>query len=287
MSRVRELVHVIREGDDAMVEETILRLSRSRRWLAPLSLVVGAFVILFTGLRLVFSNWRLTLVQVLPATWIWLAMLDLKLHVLHGKSFHVLTGPVVIPLVAAVAAVTAASFFLNATFAFAIAGGHPPEVRRGIAGARAQLRTVLGSGVVIGLLLAFSTVIVTRWGKPWFALSLSAVIAIMMVAYVALPPALIGMRKPERSRRDRLVASAISGGIGTAVTMPPYALGRAGILMLGSQSLLVPGIVLLAVGFALQSGATGAVKAITMSASLATVHPARDAGPEPEPQPVP
>ena len=29
--------------------------------------------------------------------WIWAAMIDLKAHVLHGKSFHVLTGPVVIP----------------------------------------------------------------------------------------------------------------------------------------------------------------------------------------------
>jgi hypothetical protein len=53
--------------------------------------------ILFEGLRLLFINWRLTLIQMLPAMWIWVAMLDLKAHVLHGQSFHAITGLVVIP----------------------------------------------------------------------------------------------------------------------------------------------------------------------------------------------
>ena len=99
----------------------VLRLSRSRRWLAPLALAVGAFAMLFDGVKLLFTNWRLTLIQVLPAMWIWAAMYDLKAHVLHGKTFHVLTGPaVVIPIVLGIAAITAASFYLNAVFAYAI-----------------------------------------------------------------------------------------------------------------------------------------------------------------------
>jgi hypothetical protein len=110
-ARLRRFVRAVRDGDEAMVEETVLRLSRSRRVLTPLAFVVGGFAMLFNGLTLLFSNWRLTLVQVLPAMWIWLAMLDLKAHVLHGKSFHVLRGPVLIPIVLVIAAVTAASFF--------------------------------------------------------------------------------------------------------------------------------------------------------------------------------
>ena len=100
MSRLRELVKAIRDGDEAMVEAAVLRMSRSRRWLAPLALAVGALEMLFEGVKLVFSNWRLTVVQILPAMWIWLAMLDLKAHVLHGRSFHALSGPIVLPLVA-------------------------------------------------------------------------------------------------------------------------------------------------------------------------------------------
>jgi len=61
--------------------------------LAPLAFAVGAFTLLFDGLKLLLSNWRLTLVQIHPAIWIWAAMLDLKEHVLHEASFEVLRGP--------------------------------------------------------------------------------------------------------------------------------------------------------------------------------------------------
>jgi hypothetical protein len=267
MSRLRELVTAIRDGDEAMVQAAVMRMSRSRRWLAPLALAVGALEMLFQGVKLVFSNWRLTLVQVLPAMWIWLAMLDLKAHVLHGRSFHVLSGPIVIPAVAVIAAITAAAFFLNAVFAFAIGGTGPPVVRAGLAGARRHLPVVLGSGAAVGLLLGLSTVVVTRWGRPWFSLSLGVVIGLLMVSYVAVPSSLIGI-KPTVSRRDKLTAGAVSGALGAAVSTPPYVLGRVGILMLGSSVLFIPGIVVAAVGFTLQAGATGAVKAVKLSAHL-------------------
>jgi hypothetical protein len=267
-SRLRELVAAIRDGDEAMVEAAVLRMSRSRRWLAPLALAVGALEMLFEGVKLVFSNWRLTVVQILPAMWIWLAMLDLKAHALHGRSFHALRGPIVIPLVALVAAITAAAFFLNAVFAFAIAKNGPPEVRAGFAGARRQLRVVLGSGAVAGLLLGLSTIVVSRWGRPWFGLSLGVVIGVLMVCYVAVPSSLIGVNKPTISRRDKLTAGALSGALGAAVSTPPYVLGRIGILMLGSHVLFIPGIVVAAVGFTLQAGATGAVKAVKLSAHI-------------------
>ena len=105
-SRVQSLVRAIQENDEAKIEEAILRLSRSRRALAPLAFAVGAFVLLFDGLRLLVSNWRLTLVQVLPAMWVWMTMLDHKARVLHGKSFHVLRGPILIPICLVIIAIT-------------------------------------------------------------------------------------------------------------------------------------------------------------------------------------
>ena len=60
----------------------------------------------------------------------------------------------------------------------------------------------------------------------------------------------------------------MSGALGAAVSTPPYLLGRIGILMLGSHALFIPGIVVVAVGFTLQAGATGAVKAVKLSAHL-------------------
>src|SRR6516165_3044118 len=85
--QVNRLVRVIRDADEATVEDAVVALSRNRRILAPLALSVGAFAMLFRGLKLMVSNWRLTVVQVLPAMWIWLAMFDLKAHTLRGKSF--------------------------------------------------------------------------------------------------------------------------------------------------------------------------------------------------------
>lgn len=140
-------------------------------------------------------------------------------------------------------------------------------MRPAVARARSHLTAILVPGTVVGLALAFSTTVVTRWGSPWFALSLGIVVGVMMVAYVAVPSRLIGV-KPQRSARDKLAASAVSGAMGAVVSTPPYVLGRLGILMLGSKVLLIPGIVLIAVGFILQAGATGAVKAVEMSAKL-------------------
>ena len=57
------------------MEEALLRLSASRRLFAPLALAVGAFAMLFEGVKLLFTNWRLTLIQVLPAMSISAAML--------------------------------------------------------------------------------------------------------------------------------------------------------------------------------------------------------------------
>src|SRR5262245_5970389 len=95
-TEVARLTGVIRSADEATVEAAVIRLSRAHRILAPLALVVGGFVMLFDGLKLLISNWRLTIVQLLPAIWIWLALTDLKAHALHGKSFTIITGPLLI-----------------------------------------------------------------------------------------------------------------------------------------------------------------------------------------------
>jgi len=118
-------------------------------------------------------------------------------------------------------------------------------------------------------------VVVVRWGLWWFALSLSIVLGIMMVSYVAVPARLIGV-KTTRSRRDKFTAAAVGGALGAVVCTPPYLLGRVGILMLGSHTLFILGIILLCVGGALEAGAEGAVKAVKVSAKLVTGHRSDD-----------
>ena len=271
-SRIASLWRAINEDDDAKIEAAILRLSHSRRVFAPLGFAIGAFAMLFNALRLLVSNWRLTLVQILPAMWIWVAMIDLKAHVLHGRSVHVVTGPVLIPVALVIVAITVVSFFLNAVFAFAIAQSGPPEVRPAVAKARRHMTPIAMSGGVVGVMLAFSMTVATRWGSPWFALVHGIVVGVMMVCYVAVPARIIGA-KPTQSRRDKLWSTVICGALGAIVCTPPYLLGRLGILMLGSSALLIPGIIVLALGLTLQAGATGAVSAIKMSVKLVQPSP--------------
>ena len=152
-----------------------------------------------------------------------------------------------IPVVLAIAAVTAAAFFLNAVFAFAIADPGQPLIRPAFARARSHLAVVLGSGGTVGILLGVAAVVLSRWGLAWFGISLSIVIAVMMVCYVAVPARLIGM-KATSSKRDKLTATAVGGAIGAVVCTPPYVLGRVGLLMLGSSTLFILGVILLVIG---------------------------------------
>jgi hypothetical protein len=262
-------VRAIREGDEAQIEGAVVALSRSRRIFAPLVFAVAAVVMLFQGIRLIFSNWRLMLVQILPAMWIWVALLDLKAHAFRGNEFRTWHGGAEALLVAAIALITVAAFYLNAVFAFAIAEPGTPQIRPAFARVKRHLPVVVGFGLVVGLALGVSAIVVPRWGRMWFTLSLGIVIGVMMLTYVTVPARLVGIR-PVGSRRDKLAAAAIGGTLGAIVCTPPYVIGRIGILLLGGGPVVFAiGVVLLTVGLTLQAGATGAVKAIKVSAKLA------------------
>ncbi|HEX5309366.1 MAG TPA: hypothetical protein VFW38_09840 [Solirubrobacteraceae bacterium] len=266
IARIERFVRAIQDDDGALLDQ-IVRLSASRRLFAPLAFTVGAFAMLLDGLRILLGNWRLLLVQVLPAVWIWLAMYDLRAKVLYGKQLPELRGAVLVPICLAIVAITIASFFLNAVFAFAITAERPPRIAPAYEAARARLRAISLWGLGLGVPLAIATTVGPRWQKPWFAVVLGVVLGVMMICYVAVPSRLIGIR-PHMSRREKLTKGLLGTALSATVCTPPYLLGRLGILMLGSKVLLIPGIVLLVVGFGLQAGATGAVRAIKMSLSL-------------------
>ncbi|MFL5951200.1 MAG: hypothetical protein ACJ74M_06290 [Gaiellaceae bacterium] len=246
----------------------MLELSRSRRIFAPLVFALGAFVMLLQGLSLLFSNWRLTLVQILPAMWIWAALLDLKAHAFKNQEFRAWGSLQQLVLLLLIVLLTAASFYLNAVFAFAVALPGTPRIRPAFKQVRKNLAVVLGIAIIVGVAVGVSAIVVPRWGVFWFTLSLGIVVGVMMLTYVTVPARIVGIR-PAGSRRDKLVAAAIGGTLGALICTPPYVIGRIGILLLGSHVLFPIGVVLLVVGLTLQAGATGAVKAITMSAKLA------------------
>ena len=103
------------------------------------------------------------------------------------------------------------------------------------------------------------------------------VVAVMMVTYVAVPARLIGV-KSDRSRRDKLTATAVGGALGAVVCSPPYVLGRIGIILLGNKTLFFLGVILLIIAIPLQTGAVTATKAVKFSAKLVTTEVAGAVG---------
>ena len=267
-SALQRIARAVQENDEQTVQETVMRLSESRRGLGFLAMLVDGFATVFHGLRLLFTNWRLALVQILPATWIWLAIIDLKAHVVHGKSFHVLRGPVLIPVFALIMGITAAVFFLNAVFAYSITRPGTPEIRPAVEEARRHKRAILIPGLAVGALLAFATTIASRKPHPWFVLSLGIAIGVMMVAYVAVPSRLVGATPPKQPAKAKIKTRAVETALSGAICTPPYMLLRLGILMLGSKVLFVPGVIFIAVGGTAHAGASGAVKAVKMTAKF-------------------
>ena len=110
--------------------------------------------------------------------------------------------------------------------------------------------------------------VVDRWGTFWFSLTLSLVVAVMMVTYVGRPRA--AYRYPVKALDEGQIHSVSDWRSGRRSCMhAAVPLGRVAILMLGSHTLRYLAIVLLALAIVLQTGATSSVKAIKMSAKLA------------------
>jgi hypothetical protein len=168
--------------------------------------------------------------------------------------------------------VTIGAFFLNAAFAFTISQPGAPDLKAGFRQARRHGRAVIGWGTVIGLALGVAAILVPRWGLRWFALSLGIVLAVMMVCYVAVPARIVGVQiaKPAdmTGRRDKLAATALAGLVSGIICTPPYVISRVGEGLLGNGSLFAFGVALIVIGLTLEAGATGAVKAIKVSAKL-------------------
>jgi hypothetical protein len=268
-ARLRWFLRAVEEDDESLVEE-VLRLSRRRRLFAPLAYTVGAFAMLVQGLKRLLANWRLIPLEVLPAVWLWVAFFDLRQHLLRRETFISAHEDALIPIALAIVAVTIVALFLNVVFAFAVAQHGEPSIRTAFATARRRGVSIFATGALVGVLLGVSVTFGSRWKAPWFTLALGVSVGLMMIVYLSLPSRLLRV-KASRSRRDRLVASALGGLLAAVVSTPPYLVARLGVLMLGTTVLAIPGYLLLTAGVLLQASGTGAVRAIRMSSALVSV----------------
>src|SRR4051812_38792420 len=114
---VARLAAAIREAEPSQVEAASMQLGSSRRLFVPVGYAAGTIALLFRGMKVMLTNWRLSLIEFIPALWIWFTSWNLKAHFLHGRSLRTVHGPVVLLIAAAVILISVLSFWCNAVFA--------------------------------------------------------------------------------------------------------------------------------------------------------------------------
>ena len=254
----------IRDADPAEIEAAATQLSQTHRWLAPLGYVAGTLALIIAGIKPLFKNWRLTLVELVPATWVWFSMWNLKAHVLDGRSVHHFHGWITVVGVLLMVAAATIAFYCNAIFAFSIGGKQPPSIRSATREANTHRKIILLWGLGFGIAHGLVSFVIAPLGSLWYALSLLCVLAAMLVSFVAVPAALAGMKEC-RSTREKVGFAAIGGALAVVAATPGFLFDRIGLLILGVHSLRLVGFGLLSMGVALQIAGTSGVKSVKLS----------------------
>lgn len=282
-ARISGLIAAVANADPSAIENATRQLGESRKYLAPIAWAAGAMVLLVQGVKLLILNWRLSLVQLIPAAWIWLTSWDLKQHLLHGSAFEHLNLLERIVLIVGIICFTIAAFWCNAVFAFAIDQPPPPRVRPAWRRAREGRRLVVVWGLAVGGALAFATVAVPRFAGVWvFSLILSAVLGIMLISFVAVPARIIGVKRAKLPPKEALGRAAAGGTLSAVAMAPGFLLGRFGLILLGLHHFHFLGFVMLSIGTALYAAGMSSVKAVKLSMKLAPAPAVASAGTGPE-----
>jgi hypothetical protein len=286
--QLRQLVHAIAEVDVAAIEEATRKLGESKRILTPLAWAAGTIVLLVHGVKLLILNWRLSLIQLVPAAWVWLVTWDLKAHLLHGTSFAHLNLAERIALAAGVIALSIAAFWCNTVFAFAIDAPPPPRLAPAIRRARQARRMVVTSGLVVGGALAFAVIVVPRIAGVWlFGLILAVVLAVMLISFVAVPARIIGVKRQKLPPKEAVGRVAAGGTLSAVAMAPGFLVGRIGLILLGLQHFHILGFVMLSIGTALYAAGMSSVKAVKLTMKLTPKAPTKPpAAAEPSARPV-
>jgi hypothetical protein len=267
--RVVNAAQAVADADPAQIEATALQLGSSRRYLAPLAWAAGALVLVIRGIKLLATNWRLSLIELVPAVWVWLAMWDLKRSGLRAPPLrHPTIGQLAVGLAITIG-LSIAAFWCNAVFGFAISH-EPPVIARAIRQTRPHLPRLALAGAVIGAILALGFAIIPRIGsRLFYVAAVLGLYGLMLTCLVVIPARILGVTK-RRLPPTQAVGRWVTGGALSAVAMTPgFVLDRLGLILLGIPHLHLVGFLILSAGTALYAAGLSSVKAVKLSMKLA------------------
>lgn len=259
-------VAAVRSTDPASVESALQEFGGRRRWLAPLAYAAGTVAVVFDGVLLLLRNWRLTLLQVVPATWIWAMTWNLKNHALSNPS---ISPTVSILLAVGVLIGAQVAYWCNATFAYTIAQGATTDIRAAFGEARPHWRLVGGLALLTGGLQAGIWLLVPHLRVDWLWIALLVMFVVQVYLFIAVPCWLLGVRK-SGTRQERTVQSLTTGVLSGIASTPGFLLNRLGLLLMGTGSLWILGIAVVSIGAVLHVTASSSVRVVKMSLRLKT-----------------
>jgi hypothetical protein len=254
----------VRSTDPARVETALKGLGGTRGWLAPLVYAAGTVAVVFDGVQLLLHNWRLTLLQLFPAVWIWAMAWNMKHHVLSKPTLStgvVIAAAVGVPLAAQIA------YWCNATFAFTMVQTPTSDVRAAFLQARGHWRLIGGLALLTGGVQALIWLAMPRWQSAWLWVALLVMFLVQIYLFIAIPCWLIGVRKTG-SRRERTTRTVTTSVLSGVAAMPGFLLNRIGWLLLGAGALGIVGAALLAVGAVLHVTASTSMRVVKLSVRL-------------------
>jgi hypothetical protein len=266
--RLVEVVRAVADADPEQIEATARRLGSSRRYLAPIAWVAGMLVLVVRGISLLLTNWRLLLVEAVPATWIWFTMWDLRREGLRAPPLRDVTVGDVLLSLAVASAASVVVLWCNCVFGFAISQRRA-RLRPAIRDTWPFRGRLLVAGVVVGIGLVVSFAAIPRLDSVWvYAAALGATYGILLSSLVVMPAWVIGVQR-RRFGPVETVQRWVTGWALAAVAMTPgFVVARVGELFLDIPRGQLIGYLLLTVGVALYAAGLSSVKAVTLSMKL-------------------
>ena len=218
----------------------------------------------FDGVLLLLRNWRLTLLQMVPAAWIWSMTWNLR--------NHSLSNPGITPAIAALIAVEVligaqVAYWCNATFAYTMVQGASTDIRAAFRDARPHWRLVGGLALLTSGVQAGIWLLAPHLHFRWLWVAMLVMFVVQVYLFIAVPCWLLGVRK-SGTRRERTTQSLTTGVLSGVAATPGFLLNRIGLLLMGTGSLWLLGVAIVSIGAVLHVTASSSVRVVKMSLRL-------------------
>ncbi len=283
LGRVRAVVAAGRSADPDAVAGELRSYAQQRRWLLPVLYVGETIEAVVAGVLLLLRNWRLLLVELVPAVWLGAITWDWRARTFGELPLAEVYGAVALGVAVLVVTATVVAYWCNAVFAFTTVQPPPIDLRAAFRAATAHRRRILAWAVPIGLAHTVVAVFLTRGTLALYSVALGAVVVVQMYGLVALPVALVtgdSRRREHLTRRERISRAVVSGTLTGVASTPGFVLNRLGILMFAvgapwaGVALLVPAVLFQVAGVA-------SARAVQLAARVREVEGANQHGAPP------